>query len=173
MPRTQLDERNLSNNVLTGASFKSEMGFYDETANYVSTDRIWWKGTWYEANTTITGGDEGVMTNAPDINTDWDAVPNLLWSAYTSTAQTYNNTPVVLDFDTERQSNSNITLNTGGSITFGITGTFILHYEYSANVTTSTRAASNSYLSKSTDGGTSWTPITNSSVYNYHRNNNY
>ena len=128
MARTQLDERSIRDGSLTGASFRSELMFYDETHDYTSGDRVYWKDKWFEAQNSITGGVEGDLSSTPDLNTtDWKEVTNVMWSAYPSAAQTFNDTAVTLAFDTIRTSNASVSLS-AGEVTFNSDGNFILHF---------------------------------------------
>ncbi len=172
MGRTQLDERSLRDGVITGASFAPELMFWSEVSNYVTLTRVYWQDKWFEANTNITGGVEGDLTNSPDINPDWTEVTNVMWSAYPSSVQTFNNTAVTLSYNTTRTSNAAVTLNTG-EVTFNTNGNFIIHFEFSSINTTGTRMTSKAFLQKSTDGGTNWNTISNTEVWAYNREATY
>jgi len=71
MARTQIKAENILDHSLTGASFRNELRYYDETANYSQGARVTWAGREYIANTNITGGEEGDLSNAPNISSDW------------------------------------------------------------------------------------------------------
>jgi len=71
MARTQIKAQNILDHSLTGASFRTELRYYDETINYSSGAIVFWAGVEYQSNTNITGGDEGDLTNAPNISSDW------------------------------------------------------------------------------------------------------
>jgi hypothetical protein len=72
MARTQVKAQNILDHSLTGASFRSELRYYVETVNYSQGARVTWAGREYTANTSITGGTEGDLSNAPNVSTNWD-----------------------------------------------------------------------------------------------------
>ena len=64
--RTQLLDGNI-----TGASMVPEMGMYNEMANYILDDEVWWGGNLWKANTAITGTTEGDLSAMPGVSVDW------------------------------------------------------------------------------------------------------
>jgi len=76
MPRTQVKAQNILDHSLTGASFRTEMRYYDETLNYSQGAIVSWAGREYQANTSITGTTEGDLSNAPNVSTDWNLYTN-------------------------------------------------------------------------------------------------
>jgi hypothetical protein len=168
MGRTQVTETQIADGVLTGASFDSDLMFYDETQNYTTNDIVVWQGDRYQANTAITGSTEGDLTNAPDQSGDWEKLKSVVYSCYASSQQTFNNVPVTLSLDTERVSNPAITLSSN-EITFNSAGIYLVHFEVTLDDTTSTRTVSKGYLEISTDSGANWNAVTNSEAWCYNR----
>ena len=68
---TQIDERQIENKVLTYASFRDELGYWDETKNYSAGDIVRWKGKLYKATTNIDGNAEGDLSHTPDVSHGW------------------------------------------------------------------------------------------------------
>jgi len=168
MARTQVTEQQIADNVLTGASFDSSLMFYDETANYSTNDTVIWQGSRYKATANITGSTEGDLTNAPDLSGNWEKLKSVVYSCYPSSQQTFNNVPVTLGFDTDRITDSNLTLSSN-EITFNSDGVYLCHLEVTLDDTTSTRTTSKGYLEISTDSGSNWNTVTNSEAWCYNR----
>ena len=168
MGRTQVTEQNIKDRVLTGASFNPDMIFYDETKNYNINDVVFWKGSLYTANVSITGTTEGDLTNSPDASTDWDKNTAVSFSCYPGSQQTFNNTPVTLNFDTTRATDPALSLSSG-EVTFNSTGIYLVHFEVTLDDTTTSRTTSKGYLELSTDSGSNWNIITNTEAWTYNR----
>jgi len=113
MARTQIDEGNIRDRVLTGASFVPDMGFYDETKNYYTDDIVWWRGSWYKALHNLAALPEGTLSNTPDKDTsNWELIQPPLFSARPSGSNTYDDsTRVVISFDTVEVSHDSFSLN--------------------------------------------------------------
>jgi len=77
MPRTQVKSQNILDHSLTGASFRSEFNYYDETRNYSSGDTVNWQGDVYEAVNDITPRAEGDLSEAPDVSSNWQKIVDL------------------------------------------------------------------------------------------------
>ena len=85
MARTQLNERNLANHALTGASFRPEMNYFDETKNYSINNIVIWQGKFYKATSNITGLGEGNLSQAPNVSSSWSidtSAPDMAKSIY-------------------------------------------------------------------------------------------
>ena len=165
MARTQADERQIKNRVLTGASMAPELGFYDETFNYSSGDSVFWNNEKYICNTNIIGTTEGDLTAAPDISGDWDRQPNASYSVYPSIVQTIGTSRIDVGFDTERYSSPYFSLS-GSEIVINSTGTFIVSVSMSSDNTGSTRSSTKAYLQLDTGSGYSDVPNFQLDVYN-------
>ena len=67
---TTIKHRQIKNRDLTGASFDSELKFYDETQGYSANDIVFYAGRFYKATQTIPATVEGDLqyspTNKPD-----------------------------------------------------------------------------------------------------------
>jgi hypothetical protein len=74
MPRTEIRSSNIIDNGLTGASFDPNIGIYDETKSYTEGDTVIWKSTYYKVTQNITGGQEGDLSNAPDVSASYDKI---------------------------------------------------------------------------------------------------
>ena len=175
MARTQIKHQDIQNRTLTGASFDSALEFYDETKSYNVDDVVIWKTSRWIATASIPSTDEGDLQYAPENNTDWKKLVSIIWNAYPSNVQTFNDTAVVLLLDTIREPDSfnRITLDsTTGIVTFNTSGTLVAHLEFSAKSTTTTRTISKAWLEFSTDGGNTWTIVENSTVWTYNRTTN-
>lgn len=128
MARTQMDQRQLENRILTGASFIPELMFYDETSLYSISDRVYWKGDWYIANAAITGVLESDLTQSPDISIDWTLEPkvtnplNTIATATNSTVQIF--TDVITEIVTANQINTTEVSISGTSFLINTTGNF-------------------------------------------------
>jgi len=156
--RSQLLDRNL-----TGASFISDLGFYDETANYASGVIVSWKNKKYESLNSITGTTEGNLTHAPDlITTDWKEIVNassssFFYSVYPSASQAFTSTRITINFNTERMSDSSFSISSG-ELTFLKSGTYFI------SVTTSVEVSSSGWFS-SISGAKAYVQLNTGSGY--------
>ena len=99
----QLDEKDISNNTLTGASFIHEIGIWDETYTYDIDDEVIWNSKRYRCTTTTATATEGDISNRPDLSTDWEEItqtilPNTFASCTNGVEQLVNNieVPIIL-----------------------------------------------------------------------------
>ena len=135
MARTEIKINDVSENTLTGSVFRSELEFYNETKSYDAGDIVIWKTDRWKATQAISANNKGDLSNAPDLNTSWQKIEPINWNAYPSSVQTFSDTAVPLAIDTERQSDpfGRLTVDTNdNSIVFNVTGSVILHFEFSA-----------------------------------------
>lgn len=153
MPRTQIDNRLIKDRNITGASINPELGFYDETMNYLSGDSVIWRNQKYICNVNIIGAEEGNLSNNPELSSDWDLQPNVSYSVFPSTSTNVDVTPTVVNFDTERESSPYCSL-AGSEITILSSGTFLVSASFASDSTdTSTRNSSYAFLQIDTGGG--------------------
>jgi len=166
----QIKRSQLLDNNLTGASLDSNLGFYDETANYTSGTVVSWKNKQYEALNSVTGTTEGDLTNAPDIaTTDWKELvtDTVLYSVYPSSSQTFTGTRITVNFNTERQTDSNFSV-ASGEITFKKAGIYIISVTITNGISSGTsRSGSNVYVQLNTGSG--YSDISNVLFSMYHR----
>lgn len=165
MGRTQATEQQIKDRVLTGASFKSELGFYDETFNYSSGDSVIWNNEKYICNTNIIGTTEGDLSSAPDVAVAWDRQPNAKYSVYPTVAQTIGTSRIDLDFNTERYASPYFSL-AGSEITALSSGTFLISVSLSSDNTANTRSSTEGYLQLDTGSGYADIPNYILNVYN-------
>jgi hypothetical protein len=172
MARTQITRNNIKDRNLTGASLADDLKFYDETKNYNSGDRVFWQGIWYEASNSVTGTDEGDLSNSPDQSpTYWSVVKSLIYNSYPSASQSFTNASrITIAFDTERKNEPSniITTASNGELTFNSNGNFILTVSVTYDNTSNNRDTIYSYVQY--DTGSGWTDITSAKLYNYSRN---
>ena len=129
MARTQINERGISDRSLTGASFVSEMKFYDETLNYAVDDIVIWQGDKYVALNAVIGASEGDLTNAPDVSANWKKLEPATYSVYATVEQSFTNAArTTVNFNTERVISPTIT-KSGPEFIFNTTGIFIISLE--------------------------------------------
>lgn len=166
-----MSKRGIADHTLTGASFRTELEIFDETKSYFIGEVVFWKNGSWETDADITGIEEGDLSNSPDNNTDWVRIEAPKYNVWSSVAQTFNNTPVILQLDTERipDSQSRLVLN-GSAVEFNFSGRVVLSLEFTSEGTTGTRSTGNAWLEYSTDSGSSYNPIPNSSTWTYNRN---
>jgi len=171
MPRTQVQEHDIANRILTGASFHQDLNMFDETSNYAIDDTVFWKNSNFKTTSTITSLEEGDLSNSPDNNNNWVEIEALKYNVFPSTSQTFNSTPVVLQLDTERLADSQGRISLVGSeVEFNFSGSVIVYVQFTTDNTSGTRTNAGAYLSISTNGGTVYNNIPNSTIWTYSRN---
>ena len=166
MARTQANELQIKNRVLTGASLVPEMMFYDETFSYSSGDQVFWQGEQYTCNTNITGTTEGDLSSSPDLSADWDKSPNAAYSVYPSIAEDIHNTRTDITFDTERYTSPYFSV-VGGTIVVNSNGVYLLSLTMNTNnVGSGTRTSSEAFIQLDTGSGFSDIPNLVIDMYN-------
>jgi hypothetical protein len=170
MPRTQIKHDDMANRTLTGASFRSELNIYDETSNYSIDDEVLWQGAVYVASVTITGGDEGDLTHAPDISSDWEVKTGILFAVYPGSAQTFDNNRISVLYNNIRYDNPGCSLNTTtGEITVNEDGIYIIGVTQTNTDVPGTGDRSTSYTFLQIDDGSGYQDIPNWKIAGYHR----
>ena len=72
---TVIDERQIKDRVLTGASFDPQLHLYDETKSYTAGNVVHWQGKLYVATGNVGAKSEGDLSNAPTNATNlWEEV---------------------------------------------------------------------------------------------------
>jgi hypothetical protein len=172
MSRTQIKNDSIANETITGASVDPAMNIYNETKTYSTDEVVVWKTDTWVATASIPATTEGDLQYAPETNTNWKKITPIKYNVYPSTSQTFANADAVVTIDTERATEpfSRITLDaTNHNIVFNISGDIMLSYDFSAESTTANRSISTTRLEISTDGGTNWATIQNTTGKCYHR----
>jgi hypothetical protein len=172
MPRTQIKRDDIANGTITGASVVPEMNLYDETKAYATDDVVVWKTDTWVATANIPAAEEGDMSFVPEVYTGWKKITPIKYNVYPTTAQTYANAATVVAIDTERKVEDfgRITLDaTNNNIVFNISGDIMLSYDFASEATTTNRSIANVWLEISTDGGTNWATIQNTTGVCYNR----
>ena len=168
MAKTQVSYKNIANRVLTGASLHPSLKIYDETANYSVGAIVSFQGDKYIANSSVTGGPEGDMSNSPDISTKWDKLSPPIYSVYPSSQDTINNTKVTISFDTVRyESISGAFSINAGELTANVSGVFLLSVTVSFDNSTTSRNTITSNIQL--DTGSGYSDIPNLALLNYTR----
>jgi len=166
MARTQTNESQLKDRVLTGASFNSLLGIYDETFDYGNGDQVFWKNEKYTSSTNIVGVLEGDLTQAPDISGNWTLQENAVYNVYPSTSMTLDVTRKNLVLDTERSTSAYFSLS-GGNLVCNASGKFIAYFNLSTDVTSASRRTSTGFLQ--IDTGSGFNDVQNAEIYMYNR----
>jgi len=166
MANNEIRNSRLLNNTITGSSIHRGYGFYDETENVGSGQTRFYRHSFYETNTAITGVLRDDMSNAPDISTDWDEVKNIIYSIRPSSAQAFIGTRVSVDLDTEFDS-SDFAHLTLGEVIIDKDGIYFVSVTSSNGTYSGTsRSGSRTYLQ--VDNGSGFTDAT-LLISQYHR----
>ena len=171
MARTQLQASQLRDKELTGASFVPELGFYDETKNYLSGDSVIWNNEKYICNTNVTGSTEGDLTNSPDISSNWDKQPNVAYSVYPSASEALSTSRITVTIDTIRSSSPYFSLS-GSELTALSSGKFILSGSFAADNSTTTRCSASAFIQLDTGSGYADIPNYELNVYSRTKDGN-
>lgn len=148
--QTQLTEQQLKNNALTGASFASDLKFFDETANYDANTSVWWQMSEWKSIVNVTGNPEGDLTNAPHLSTNWQIMPvtninkNTVAYSQNSSAQTFNTTAVPVNF-ANFVNTSEVIFNTN-TITINKSGVYNIRWRLGFAGNTNSRINVRSYV---------------------------
>ena len=163
----QFNEKQIKDKALSGASLIAGFQFYDETEDLAIGEIRYWKLREYITNTTITGGDESDLSQAPDISSDWDLHDSAIYSIYPSVAQIFTDTRITIEFDTERNTDSKFSV-LAGEITFNQPDIYFLAITVSNDISTGTaRSGSDSFVQL--DTGSGYNDIPNIGLFQYHR----
>lgn len=170
----QIKRHQILDRELTGASLDSNLGFYDETYNYSISDQVSWQNKLWEALVNITGTTEGDLSNSPDLQPgQWKKLVDetSLYSVYPSASQTFTNTRITINLDTERSSNSKFSVS-NGEITFNNSGDYIISMSASAymsstggGIINNPSSGSNAFLQLNSGSGYSDMPHIKISMY--------
>lgn len=167
---TQIKSSQILNNNLTGASLHNDLGLYDETNNYVVSDVVSWQNKKYEALNGITGTIEGDLTQSPNLTgIDWKELVDdtSLYSVYPSASQSFTNTRVTVNFNTERKTDSNFSI-AAGELTFLADDDYVISVTSTINLSVgSGRSGSRTFVQLDTGGG--YVDIPNILISGYHR----
>lgn len=165
MPRTQLDEKNIDDQVLTGASMVSEIGIWDETINYSVNDKVFWDTKIYNCTTATTGTTEGILTSAPDLTAgSWTIVSNTFATATNGTTQTFSNTEVRVVL-ANGASTTEVTINTtNNQFEINKSGRYRISYKINLDDPSNTRVNPFAYIKKNN------VQVAASKIYSYNRN---
>lgn len=166
----QFDKEQILNNSLTGASFNSNLNFYDETASYIIGDKVFWQLITYECTAAVTGSIEGDLTNAPNLSANWKAIVPAIFNVYPSTIQTFTTTRIDVLLDTIRKDSDNFSLNIAtGEITCNVLGDYIIMVTASIQIngSSASRSGSNTFLQINTGSG--YSDIPSFKISEYHR----
>ena len=68
---TRIDERQIQDRSLTYASFREELGYWDETKNYARGDIVRYKGKVYKASQERSAKTEGDLSDNPEVSNYW------------------------------------------------------------------------------------------------------
>ena len=164
----QIKRHQLLDDNLTGASLIDELGFYDETNIYAINKIVAWKNSLYISTANVSANNEGVLTNAPDLDTShWDEMTDdsSIYSVYPSADQAFTSTRVTVNLNTVRFANSDFSISSG-EITFNKTHDYILSVTVTTDVTSSSRSGSSVFIQIDTGSGFVDIPNTTISTYN-------
>ena len=151
----------------TGFNINSGVGIWDETANYIAGDTVFWDIGTFTANTTITGGTAGDLSNSPDSSTDWDKTSNPIFSAYPTSDEAFSDTRINVTFATERVSSEIAHLNAGEIILDSSGDFFISVTSSNTEPSGSNRSGSRTFLQL--DTGSGFADVTAFQISQYHR----
>jgi 7-cyano-7-deazaguanine synthase in queuosine biosynthesis len=169
---TQIKRHQLDNNTLTGASFDSDIGIFDETKNYSSGDIVLWGAKNYRCVSAITGKTEGDLSDSPSNNTvAWtENKEDVLFSIIPSTAQSFTNTRITIDFDTVDIPNDSISY-TSGDIVIERRNVLLVSVSLATRVSSGAdRSGCTAYLQ--VDNGSGYTDVSNFEINMYNRDLN-
>jgi hypothetical protein len=172
MARTQVKAQNILDHSLTGASFRSELQIYDETANYSVDDEVLWQSAVYKALVSITGGIEGDLSHAPDISPYWEIKQGILFAVYPDTIQTFDNNRITVLYNQIRYNNPACSLDTNtGTITIGEDGVYIIGVTQTNEDQpgSNDRSTSYTFLQIDKNDGNGFQDVPNWKIAGYHR----
>jgi len=170
---TQIDNLDIQNHTITGASMNPEFGIYDETYDYSIDEETWFNGKIWRAIAAITGTNKGDLSQAPNINSKWEVVRGVAFSIYPSAAQTFTTTEITVKYDTIRYDNPAFTLdNSTGIITVNSGGVYVVSLTQTNDNTTGTRDTSWTYIEVDKNDGSGFVKIPNWKISGYHRSQN-
>jgi len=169
----QIRKEQLLNGNLTGASFVQDLGFYDETVNYNTGDKVAWQNKIFIAQANISGGVEGDLSNAPHLSANWKSESFVMYNVYPSTIQTFTNTRIDILLDTERTTSDKFTLNTStGEVTCNENGNYVVMLSASNQINGSSTSRSGSEVYLQIDDGSGYVDVDNFKIGLYHRQDN-
>jgi hypothetical protein len=163
---TQINRYQLKNSDITGASLTEGIGIYSEIKNYAVGDIVFWNSRHYKCVSAVTGTTEGDLSNAPHLSSDWAESYNSIFSCYPSSSQTFTNSRITINFNTERHSDADFSLSSG-EITFNKSGTFIVCVDFAINNYNGGRSGANGYLQM--DTGSGFTDLSDYKLSTYNR----
>jgi len=169
---TQIKKHQIADHNLTGASFISSLGLYDETANYAIGDIVIWKAKTYRCISAVTGSTEGDLSKTPDIATTYwtENKEDVLFSCYASTAQTFTNSRISIALNTTDISSTFASLSSN-EITINKNITLLVGVSLNVDVDSgTTRSGSTAYLQL--DSGSGYADVNNFEISMYHRTEN-
>lgn len=136
---TQINNNDILNNTITGASIFPTSGFYNETENYSINDHVFWNGRLWLVLNSIIGTSKGDLVNQPSTtNPNYREIKNTIATSTNGSLQAFNDTAVAINLGNQANS-AEVTI---GATTFTVNtnGTYKIKYNIFGDNTSSIRS---------------------------------